>query len=138
MIYKRKQIGRSSLLISIFSIVWAAIALSSTSLSALTTIAALGLLGLLFSSQTIEVDQSTVSWRFAARFWSCRIPRAEIAAVQEVSAKWWLGWGIRKLRGGWSYSVSGRKAVELTLKNGRRIILGTDRPRELAAALMAA
>jgi hypothetical protein len=48
------------------------------------------------------------------------------------------GWGIK----GWSsdkmvYNVSGGKGVELTLKDGRRVMLGSLRTDELAAAIEA-
>jgi hypothetical protein len=46
------------------------------------------------------------------------------------------GWGIK----GWSkdnvaYNVSGNRGVELTLRDGSRIMLGSQRADELAAAL---
>ncbi len=49
------------------------------------------------------------------------------------------GWGVK----GWSkdkmaYNVSGDRGVELTLKDGRRIMLGSQRAEELAGAIEAA
>jgi hypothetical protein len=48
------------------------------------------------------------------------------------------GWGIR---GWWSssrtaYSISGAKGVELALKDGRQVMIGSRRPEELAAAIV--
>ena len=136
--FKRKQIGRASLLVSIISIISISYGLSSNLLSALLIITGLGAFGYLFSSQTVEVDASGVRWNFAKNFWKRQVALADIAGVREVETPLWQGWGIRRVRGGWCYSVSGRKAVELTLKNGRRVVLGTDRPGELAAALSVA
>ena len=46
------------------------------------------------------------------------------------------GWGIK----GWSqqkvaYNVSGNEGVELTLRDGRRVMLGSQRAPELAQAI---
>jgi len=46
------------------------------------------------------------------------------------------GWGIK----GWSrrkmaYNVRGDRGVDLTLRDGRRILIGSQRPEELAAAI---
>jgi hypothetical protein len=46
------------------------------------------------------------------------------------------GWGIK----GWSfksvaYNISGDRGVQLTLRDGRRIMLGSRRPDELAQAI---
>jgi hypothetical protein len=52
------------------------------------------------------------------------------------------GWGIRW---GWkggnrniAYNVSGNKGVQLVLKDGRRILIGSQKPEELVAAIKSA
>jgi hypothetical protein len=68
-----------------------------------------------------------------------RIPLADIdqAKVRTYNAiKEYGGWGIK----GWSsrnvaYNVSGDRGVELTLRDGRRVMLGSQRPEELAQAI---
>lgn len=45
------------------------------------------------------------------------------------------GWGIRYGLKGRAYNVSGNRGVQLTLTNGKRILIGSQRPDELAAAL---
>lgn len=47
------------------------------------------------------------------------------------------GWGIRTNWNGRNvaYNVSGDQGLQLELKNGRRVLFGTQRPAELAAAL---
>ena len=46
--------------------------------------------------------------------------------------------GIRKRRKGWrSYGMKGKEAVELTTPAGHRLIIGTQQPAALAAALSA-
>lgn len=52
------------------------------------------------------------------------------------------GWGIRWGRGGGvdnlAYNVSGNQGVQLVLKNGRRILIGSQKPQELAMAIESA
>lgn len=45
------------------------------------------------------------------------------------------GYGIHITPYGWVYNVSGREGVALTLTNGKRLLIGTQRQRELVAAL---
>lgn len=47
------------------------------------------------------------------------------------------GWGIRySMSGqGMAYNVSGNKGLQLELNNGKKILIGTDNPTELEAAL---
>ena len=67
------------------------------------------------------------------------IPLVEIGGlkVREYNAPMeYGGWGIK----GWSrrkmaYNVSGNQGVDLTLRDGRRIMLGSQRPHELAEAI---
>jgi len=86
----------------------------------------------------LEVTRGEVVVRFSPL--SVRvIPFAEIGGleVREYNAVMeYGGWGIK----GWSrrkmaYNVSGNRGVELTLCDGRRIMLGSQRPDELAEAI---
>jgi len=46
------------------------------------------------------------------------------------------GWGIRcGWRGGRAYNVSGNKGVQLVLKNGKRLLVGSQKAEELADAI---
>lgn len=66
---------------------------------------------------------------------SFAIDHIQTAAI--VKNHWYNGWGIRWIRGGWLFNVSGFDAVEIRLKNGRRYRIGTDQPRKLHAAIEA-
>jgi hypothetical protein len=136
--FRRRQIGRSSLAVSILSILSALITLQSAPLAALIVVVGAGLMGFVFSSLTIEAREGRLNWWFGFRIWRRELALADIAAVAVKRTPLWYGWGIRKIARGWLYNVSGREAVELTLKDGRRILLGTDRPHQLAAVLAAA
>ena len=45
------------------------------------------------------------------------------------------GWGIRIGFSGTAYNVSGNEGVQLVLTNGRRVLIGSQRSRELEAAI---
>lgn len=46
------------------------------------------------------------------------------------------GWGIRfSLRNGKAYNVSGNQGVQLVFKSGRRLLIGSQKPLELEAAI---
>jgi hypothetical protein len=74
-------------------------------------------------------------------FRAARIDLAEIenAEVREYSAmREFGGWGVRVGRSGKCYSAYGTQGVQLWLKGDTRILIGTQRVDELAAALRAA
>lgn len=45
------------------------------------------------------------------------------------------GWGIRKGRSGAAYNIKGNIGMQLELKNGKRILIGTQKPEEFKKAL---
>ena len=45
------------------------------------------------------------------------------------------GWGIRRGRKGWAYNVRGKQGVQLTMTTGKRILIGTQQPDRLSAAI---
>jgi hypothetical protein len=46
------------------------------------------------------------------------------------------GWGIRySLRNGMAYNVSGNQGVQLVFKNGKKLLIGSQKPDELEAAI---
>lgn len=47
------------------------------------------------------------------------------------------GWGIRYGKRGKAYNVSGNQGVQLELSNGKRFLIGSQRPEELARAIEA-
>jgi hypothetical protein len=86
----------------------------------------------------LEVTRESVVIRFqpfARRV--IRLSDIERIVVREYSAiKEYGGWGLK----GWSrekvaYNVSGSRGVELFLRDGRSVMLGSQRARELAEAI---
>lgn len=45
------------------------------------------------------------------------------------------GWGIRYGAGGKAYNMSGNKSVQLILKNGKKLLIGSQKPEELVKAM---
>ena len=45
------------------------------------------------------------------------------------------GWGLRWGSSGKAYNVSGEEGIQLVLKNGKKLLIGTNKPVEAAAAL---
>ncbi|MCX8091736.1 MAG: hypothetical protein N3I86_12535 [Verrucomicrobiae bacterium] len=91
----------------------------------------LGILVLLFGTLTVEVDDERIRLWFGIGLVRKTIPLADIASCRPVRNRWWWGWGIRAIPGGWLYNVSGLDAVELVLRNGRIFRIGTDEPQRL-------
>lgn len=62
----------------------------------------------------------------------------DIASVEDVQyrpIRDYGGWGIRFGRNGMAYNMSGDRGVKLTLTNGKRILIGSQRSDELATAI---
>ncbi|CAM3502821.1 hypothetical protein [Parendozoicomonas haliclonae] len=89
----------------------------------------------LFASLSIEVSSDTINWFFGPRFWKKSISLADITAAKKVRTKWYYGLGIRLTSTGWLYNVSGLTAVELSLKDGTTVMLGTNDADNLLSAL---
>ena len=94
-------------------------------------------LTILFSSITVEVDNSELRWFFGPGLWKYRLFLREIDDVAVVRNHWWNGWGIRMAPGFLLYNVSGFDAVELRVGSSDVRRIGTDDPQGLAAALRA-
>lgn len=96
---------------------------------------------LLWSHLRVTVTDETVLIRYVP-FTSRRIPLTEIlgANARDYDAiREYGGWGVK----GWTrekraYNVSGSEGAELFLRDGRTVMLGSQRAEELAAAIMAA
>lgn len=97
--------------------------------------AATAAIGLVFSRLTVRIDRDRVRWAFGPGWPRFALPLADIAAIEATRTTFWQGWGIRRVRGGWLYNIAGNDAVRITRRDGRLVLLGTDEPRRLQAAL---
>lgn len=67
-----------------------------------------------------------------------RLPLENMAAVEAVTyspLRDYGGWGIRYGRGGKAYNPTGNRGVRISYLNGRHILIGSQRPEELARAI---
>jgi hypothetical protein len=68
------------------------------------------------------------SRRFTTYLWS-DIAHCEIREYSPI--KEFGGWGIRYGRNGMAYNVSGNQGLDITLKNGKRVLIGTKKNIEI-------
>jgi hypothetical protein len=97
--------------------------------------AALAFVGWSFSSLTIEVTPAELTWFFGPGVWRKTLARDDILRVTPARNKWWWGFGVHLTPRGWLYNVGGLDAVEIALKDGRTLRLGSDETDALAEAL---
>jgi hypothetical protein len=90
----------------------------------------------LFYSLTVEISNGILRCHFGPGLIRRRFAISEIEEARSVRNPWYSGWGIRWRPGQyWLWNVSGRQAVELTLKGGKRFRIGTDEPDTLVQAI---
>ena len=96
----------------------------------------LTIVAIIFSSMTIEVNESEVSWYFGPGVFKKQIALEEIANCNNVKNPIWMGFGIHSFGTGWIYNVSGLLGIEIELKGGSFIRLGTNQPNYLIQAIV--
>jgi hypothetical protein len=85
-------------------------------------------------SLTIEISPVHFKFWFGPGLISKTVPLTDIAACDPVEKIW--SWGIHWTgKKGWLYNVSGFQAVAISLKNGRRFMVGTDEAASVCEAL---
>jgi len=95
----------------------------------------------LFLSTRLVVEVRRDGLRYRYYPFHVRFHRIEAGEIAEVEARTYRpvleygGWGIRYGRHGKAYNVSGNRGVQLGLRDGRKVLFGSQRPEELAAAL---
>ena len=92
------------------------------------------MVALLYRLQTTVTD--THVWvRFGVGIIKRAIPVSSIQGVTVVTNAWYYGWGIRIIPRGWLYNINGTKGIELQLKSGRVIRIGSGEPESLQRAI---
>jgi hypothetical protein len=95
----------------------------------------LGSVAATFHSLTVEVDNEEVRLIFGNGWFKKTYPISEIQSVETTKTKPLQGWGIHYVGNGWLYNIYGLEAVELKLRDGKRVLVGTDEPESLASAV---
>ncbi len=135
--YEHVQVGwviLSSLLLPVAILAMVASAVSSN-VPLLVAAGFLVLLAALFGTLRVRVDASALSIRFGIGIIRRRFALSDLRSFAEVENPWYYGWGIRLYPGGTLYNVSGLGAVELALRDGGRVRVGTDESAKLYLVL---
>ena len=102
---------------------------------ALAVLVLLGLTAHLFRSLTVHVTDGLLTWWFGSGVFRNRVRLADVVEARTVKNRWYDGWGIHWTPRGWLYNVAGFDAVEIRLRSGRCIRIGTDEPDRLVDAV---
>jgi hypothetical protein len=96
---------------------------------------------LLFSTRLItEVNGGQILLRYIP-LWRRTLRLEEIAGSELVTfrpLRDFGGWGIRRGRSGWAYTVRGTRGVRLTFHSGTPLVIGSQQPERLYQAIEAA
>lgn len=92
-------------------------------------------IGLIWSRMTIAIDSERLRWSFGFGWPRFSLPLADIRSIELTRTTFWQGWGIHRTRQGWLYNIAGSQAVVVTRKDGKNLLLGTDEPKRLKAAV---
>jgi hypothetical protein len=88
-----------------------------------------------FTSMTVTVKDMEIEVSMGLDLFRKRIPISGISIVEEVRIPW-HSVGIKKIPGGWLFSVAISGGVDLAMKKGGRFIIGCEDPAGLEAAIV--
>ena len=103
-----------------------------------TIVALYGTLGFAFAAfyrLRVTVDPERIRAVFGIGLIRKEIPLADVLAAHVVRTRVWWGYGIHWTPSGWLYNVAGRHAVRLGVRGGRAVMIDTDEPDALEAAI---
>ena len=104
----------------------------------LTTVAVLAVAVVLFWSLTVTVSETSLAWHFGPGLIRMSVALDDIVSCTPTRTPLLAGWGIHWMPRGWVYNASGFGAVEVRLKSGKALRIGTDEPAALAEAVRTA
>jgi hypothetical protein len=91
-----------------------------------------------FRSLSITVADGVLAWSFGPGVFGRTVTVDDVVSAEPTRTRLSDGWGIHRTPRGRLYNVAGRDAVWVRLRSGRELLLGTDEPERLAAAILAA
>ena len=86
-----------------------------------------------------QIDKKFISYKFFPLHKSYRkidwksVVKSEVVTYQPLSQ--YGGWGIRAGKNGKVFSVSGNRGLQIVLRTGERILIGTTKANELSMAI---
>lgn len=92
----------------------------------------------LFWRLVVEVDERSIRATFGIGLVRKVVSLADVQRVDVLRTRVWWGYGVHWTPSGWLYNVAGRDAVRLEIAGERAVIIGTDEPDALKAAIDAA
>lgn len=100
----------------------------------------LGLVAALLLAASLEttVDRETITVAFHFLWPKRRIPISEVRRAEATKYRPFLdygGYGVRLGFRGWAFNVSGGEGVLVEANDGSRFMIGSQRPKELEAAI---
>jgi hypothetical protein len=99
----------------------------------------LAMIAFLMLVQTLRVRMEGMDLLVGFTIFNKRIPLHDIDRVAPIHYGFfqWAGWGVRHRRGAVMYNVPGDKgrAVELTLRSGKRVLFSAEDPEAVASAI---
>jgi len=91
-----------------------------------------------FVTLQVKVDSNYLHIRFGYGVYRKKFLLRDIKSVKTVRNRWYYGWGIRVWF--WPkmliYNISGFDAVEIELKGGKKVRIGTNEPKKLEQAIL--
>lgn len=113
---------------------------SQTLIAAIIGLVVLNLLLVFFylSKLQTRVDGTGIQFRYPPIINSWRkISLKEIQSVQVIKYSPWAygGWGIKYSWNGWAYNVRGNKGIMIKKKNGKQILIGTQKMMDAKAVI---
>jgi hypothetical protein len=104
-------------------------------LARLAVVGVMGAVAYSFRSLTVEVDDNEIRLQFGDGPIRKNFLLSDVTSVETTRTSPLSGWGMRFIGKGWLYNIYGLDAVEVTLAGGKRVLIGTDEPETLAAAI---
>ena len=141
-VYQRTQRARADVLAKLYLILLLALVVGfldpATALPALALTASIlttAILFLGFRSLMVTVTAAEVQLAYSLGWPNKRIERSGIVSAEALQVPWWNEGGIRVVSKGWIWNIWGLGTVQITFSDGRRLLIGTDDPEGLTAAL---
>jgi hypothetical protein len=76
-----------------------------------------------FCGMTVIVTDTQIRIKLGIGLYTTKINLSDVASARGLTYPLYCGFGIRLIRGGKMYNVSGRHAVEIRFRNAKKIIL---------------
>jgi hypothetical protein len=92
-------------------------------------------LGWFWAKLSVQVDDVQVRLWFGLGWPRRTLRLADIVSVEVTRTSILAGWGMHRATRGWLYNVQGFDAVIVGLTDGKSVLIGSDEPRRLKAAI---